>query len=1250
MSPTVDSSVPDHHSDSAPQGNADSLGIPHLRVHSHFSLRQSLLKPAQIAQVAAERRIPAVALTDTGNLFGFVKFFEAMRRVGVQPICGVEIEVTGTDSSGRSLAEQAATHIGLLVRNETGYLNLCKLLSEEHSEYDGGYRRRIDIECLTPQNTSGLIALSGGLKSDVARALLAGRSENAEKYLDRWRGLFADFFIEINRLGLPQEEEYIAKATDLADRTKAHLVATQAVCYASSSHFKTHEIRVRSARNELLEQEGGHDQHGTRQWLMSSQDMRRLYENQPEALENARAITQLCVWQPNLDRQPMMPDFQLQKVPKGPKRQPSQKEILQSLVEEGWKQKSKSVAKEHLAEYEQRLRTEMDVILGMGYEGYFCIVADFTVWARKQSIPVGPGRGSGVGSIVAWCLGITAMDPIRHGLLFERFLNPERVSLPDFDIDFCTRGRDEVIKYVIDRYGADRVAGIAVYHTYGARAAVQAAGRTLAVPYPAVRKITELLPSSFAQKSIAEAIKDSRELQRLIESGDNQERDLLEVATQLEGIVHSTGKHPAGIVISNRPLHELLPVCQTDSGELPYVHLDLGDVERLGLVKFDFLGLNTLTALQDACDSIQTYQPMKPSKAYPSTPEEIPEDDLEVLKDLSHGNTIGVFQLEQASQRNRIIEFGIQEMNDLFAINGLIRPGPLQGGAFDQAVARKQTSVDQWQDELLHPDLMDILSETWGVMIYQEQAMEVARKFAGFSYGQADILRRAIGKKNEAEMGRSKKGFIEGGMSRGYKKPVLEGIFDLIDKFSAYGFNKSHSVAYGQISYWVSWLKAHHPAAVMGGLLTQTGQAQDGSRLSQLYGECLRLGVEVLPPCVNHSQRFFTATQKKQLRWGLCGIKDLSHTFIEQICQEQQNRPFDGEEDFAIRGRLHQRSFKEVDRLLASGALRSLGLDGHCSQSRLVALQKQSELHWKERESGQKNLFGSQGDDSSDVASRSSATLENDSPQSPSHPRRPFEECSKREFEALGLWLSHHPLEMWRAEASQMQCTRLSNLPRMVDAGRPDVINGLIAARVLLVGKVDRRQRIPLLLDDGTGIPLNINVDETVKGLGEGGRVTSDQLPQLLAEWQGEIILAEITGKRFAGRSGSGREIAYAIKSLRRLCEERKHRCRELIIAHQGPQDGFNREDYATAAFKALKICQNWAQETQESLEIVRPQSVEVKTICYFQVPLGTESKVLPGSTLQGEIDLGTPVAADSEILFRLAEECPELHCHFRYA
>ncbi|MBF0256686.1 MAG: DNA polymerase III subunit alpha, partial [Gammaproteobacteria bacterium] len=847
----------------------------HLDLHTEYSLVDSVVRVKPLVARVAEAGMPAVAVTDQSNLFCLVRFYLAAMGAGVKPIAGVDLWLRNPED------EQNPDRLLLLVQDSIGYRNLTRLVSL-------GYRKgqilgRPQVErAWVAEHAEGLIALSGGRQGDVAKALLAGNEALAAQRLAHWLELFGDrYYLTVSRTGRPDEEDYLHAAVKLAAAKAVALVATNEVRFLDAADFNAHEVRVCIHDGRVLEDSRRPRHYSEQQYLRSPPEMAELFADLPEALANSIEIAKRCNLELRLGKA-FLPDFP---IPDGLSieqffRQESVKGLEQRLakiIKADAADATKAEAQRKI--YEDRLHLELDVINAMGFPGYFLIVADFIQWAKDNDVPVGPGRGSGAGSLVAYALKITDLDPIEHDLLFERFLNPERVSMPDFDIDFCMERRDRVIDYVARKYGRDSVSQIITYGSMAAKAVVRDVGRVLGHPYGFVDKIAKLIPFDLGM-TLSKALEESEDLKQRYDRED-EVRELIDMARSLEGLTRNAGKHAGGVVIAPGELTDFAPLYCEPGGEGLVTQFDKDDVEKAGLVKFDFLGLRNLTIIDWALKTINRQRQGRGEELIDIST--IPMDDQVVFALLQRAETTAIFQLESRGMKELIKKLRPDCFDDITALVALYRPGPLQSGMVDNFINRKhgREKISYPDETWQHLSLKPILDPTYGIILYQEQVMQIAQVLAGYSLGGADLLRRAMGKKKPEEMAKQREGFREGAVNNGVDAELAMKIFDLVEKFAGYGFNKSHSAAYALVSYQTLWLKAHYPAAYMAAVLSSDMDNTD--KVVIFIEECRRMGLRVLPPHVNHSDFMFSVADERSIVYGLGAVKGVGEAAIEGI-------------------------------------------------------------------------------------------------------------------------------------------------------------------------------------------------------------------------------------------------------------------------------------------------------------------------------------------------------------------------------
>jgi DNA polymerase-3 subunit alpha len=1074
----------------------------HLRVHSEFSLVDGLPRVKPLVKRAAELKMPALAVTDQFNLFALVKFYKAALAVGVKPIAGADVWLFNE-------ADVAAPHrLTLLAQHLDGYRSLTRLLSRGYIEGQHQGVPMLRPEWLEEAN-AGLIVLSGGREGPLAPALLTGNAREGRAQLERWLSCLGErFYLEVQRTGRPGEAEYNEAAVHLAAENGVPLAATNDVRFLHASDFEAHEARVCIQQGRVLDDPRRPRIYSEQQYLRSPEEMTALFADLPEALENTVEIAKRCNLELNLDS-PSLPDFPL---PDGVALDDFFAEQSRSGLAERLR-KSPPCPKETPDSYRERLETELAVIRQMGFAGYFLIVADFVHWAKVNRIPVGPGRGSGAGSLVAYALSITDLDPLEFDLLFERFLNPERVSMPDFDVDFCMERRDEVIDYVAQKYGCDKVAQIITHGSMAAKAVVRDVGRVLGHPYGFVDKLAKLIPFELGI-TLDKALADSEDLRAQYE-GDEEVRALIDMAKSLEGLARNAGTHAGGVVIAPSSLTDFAPLYSEAGGEGLVTQFDKDDVEAIGLVKFDFLGLRTLTIIDWALDTVNRGRQGRGEPPVDIT--QIPRDDAKSFALLKSCQTTAVFQLESRGMKDLIRRLQPDCFEDIIALVALFRPGPLQSGMVDDFIARKQGRA---RVAYPHPSLEQILKPTYGVIVYQEQVMQIAQTLAGYTLGGADLLRRAMGKKKPEEMAQQRDIFVGGAVVRGVVKTTATYIFDLMEKFAEYGFNKSHSAAYALVAYQTAWLKAHYPAEFMAAVLSADMDNTD--KVVVLIEECREMKRIVLPPDINRSEFRFAVQPGGAILYGLGAIKGVGEAAISDLLAERgKSGAFADLVDLCRRIDSRKANRRVLEALIKAGAFDSLDTNRAKHFHDLPAAMKMAEQHGQMDISGQNDLFGLGAEPAAPIA-----------PTAPVADVEPWpEEVRLAEEKAtLGLYLTGHPIERRLPELAQFVTCRLGKLGERLERanGRNEphvVVAGLAVEMRTRQNKQGKRMAFITLDDRGGRVEVAVFAEvferfrEWVSREGvlvvEGALAMDDfsQQPRLTAEWLGGLDEAR---ERFA--------------------------------------------------------------------------------------------------------------------------------------
>ncbi|TKC83208.1 DNA polymerase III subunit alpha [Trinickia terrae] len=1008
----------------------------HLRVHSEFSIADGIVRLDDIVKAAANDGQGALALTDLGNAFGLVRFYKEARGKGIKPIAGCDVWITNPDDRDKP------SRLLLLVKDRRGYLNLCELLTKAWltNQYRG--RAEIEAEWLESGLEQGLIAISGAQQGDVGLALAAGNEASAKRCAQRWAERFPGaFYIELQRYGQPGGEAYVQQAVALAAALKLPVVATHPLQFMTSDDFTAHEARVCISEGDILANPRRQQRFTTEQYFRTQDDMAALFADIPSALANTVEIAKRC----NLTLELGKPKLPLFPTPDGM----SLDDYLVQLSKEGLEARleqlypNQAERDQQRDTYYQRLDFECGTIIKMGFPGYFLIVADFINWAKNNGVPVGPGRGSGAGSLVAYALGITDLDPLRYNLLFERFLNPERVSMPDFDIDFCQHGRDRVIQYVKEKYGADAVSQIATFGTMAAKAAVRDIGRVLDLGYMFTDGVAKLIPFKPGKHvTIADAMKEEPLLQ---ERNDNEDevRQLLELAQRVEGLTRNVGMHAGGVLIAPGKLTDFCPLyTQGDDGGVVSQY-DKDDVEAVGLVKFDFLGLTTLTILDWAERYIRR---LDPSKADWSLAQ-VPLDDPASFSILKKANTVAVFQLESRGMQGMLKDAQPDRFEDIIALVALYRPGPMD--LIPSFCARKHGREQvEYPDERVKP----VLQETYGIMVYQEQVMQMAQIIGGYSLGGADLLRRAMGKKKPEEMAQHREIFAEGAAKNGLTREKADETFDLMEKFAGYGFNKSHAAAYALLAYHTAWLKAHHPAEFMAANMSLA--MDDTDKVKILFEDCLTNGMAVLPPDINFSAYRFEPVaeadgkRSRTIRYGLGAVKGSGQNAIEEILRAREEGPFKDLFDFC--GRIDRRvvNRRTVEALIRAGAFDTL----HENRAQLIA---SVPLAMEAADQASANAMQAGLFDMGDAPSQGHELVA----EPAWHEKKKLQE----EKSALGFYLSGHLFDAYKDEVRRFARQKLGELKE----GRDKLVAGIISS--LRTQMTQRGKMLIALIDDGTG-------------------------------------------------------------------------------------------------------------------------------------------------------------------------------------
>ncbi len=972
----------------------------HLHCHTDYSLLDGACEIDQLMKITAEQKMPAVAMTDHGNLFGAVQFYNAARNAGVHPVIGCEVYVSQKGHKTRSDTDRY-NHLVLLCENQEGYRNLINLVSTAY--LDGFYYKpRIDMDLLS-QHSKGLIGMSACLRGHIPETILSDKYDDAKRLAHSYADIFGrkNFFLEIQDHHLEQDRRLTPELNRLSHETGLPLVATNDSHYLRKEDARAHEILLCVQTGKNMSDPNRMRWATPDFYLKTRDEMMELFGELEDAVDRTWEIAQRC----HVELEKIQEPFPKFDVPP----EHSTDTYFEYVARQGFEKRrgrleamrAKGMLKHDLAEYTERLDREIQMIQQMKFSGYFLIVWDFIRYAKGQGIPVGPGRGSAAGSLVGYAMAITDIDPLQYGLLFERFLNPERVSMPDIDVDFCMNRRGEVIHYVTQKYGREQVAQIITFNTLGARAAIKDVGRVLDVPFAEVERLTKMVPNVLNIK-----LKDAMDQEPgFAEAARKDPRvdEVLKVALRLEGLARNCSVHAAGVVISPQPLKELVPLYKTNRDEI-VTQFDMNGLDKLQLLKMDFLGLTTLTLIQDALRLIEKRHGVA------LAPEDLPLDDKATYQIFCKGFTSGVFQFESSGMRDILRRYQPSRLEDLTALNALYRPGPIQGGMVDDFIERK------WGRRAVQydlPELKELLEENYGVIVYQEQVMQISNRLAGYSLGEADVLRRAMGKKNADEMARQRAHFIQGATARGFPQKRVEKIFDLMEQFAGYGFNKSHATAYAYLAFVTAYLKAHYPIHFMAALLTsETGNT---AKVVKYINECREMGITILPPDVNHSDWSFTP-DGQAIRFGLGAVKNLGQSAVEAIARAREEvKSFRSLDQFCEKVDMGAVNRRMIESLIRSGAMDSLAGTRSQKIAALDSAMESGQRAWRDRESGQGGLFGE---------------VMEDHPDAPLPNVLDFTDKEKLggEKEMLGFWVTGHPLDRYEDKISELSTHDTSTL------------------------------------------------------------------------------------------------------------------------------------------------------------------------------------------------------------------------------
>jgi DNA polymerase III subunit alpha len=1043
----------------------------HLHLHTDYSLLDGACGVQGLVKRVAEIGQKAVAMTDHGNIYGTVEFVDEAQKAGIKPIVGCELYICKKDDHRAPPEGDTYNHLLVLAENEEGYRNLIKITSEAslHGFY---YKPRISKKFLA-EHSKGLIGLSGCLAGEVCENLLANKYEAARDAASQYREIFGkdNFFMEIQDQGLPEEHRIHADLFRLEKELGIPMVATNDSHYLCEDDAHAQDVLVCVQTGKSVNETNRLKFHGSQFFVKSADEMARLFNGREDVLQRTLAIAERCNFKLNKVKNPF-PEFT---VPDGYTLDSYFDHIARQGFARRWESLGQIEAagrlKKSRSDYEQRLAREIAIIQQMKFSGYFLIVWDFIRYARENSIPVGPGRGSAAGALVAYAMGITDIDPLQHELLFERFLNPERVSLPDIDIDFCMNRRGEVINYVTQKYGRENVAQIITFGTMAAKAAIKDVGRAMDIPYTDVDRIAKMVPNTL-NITIDQALKDSPNLQEAYEK-ESQVTALIDTALKLEGLVRNSGVHAAGVVISPMPLTDLLPLHKTKNDEIVTAY-DMKAVEKMGLLKMDFLGLTTLTILDDALKLIA-------QRGSAIDLEKIPLDDPKTYESIFHtGLTSGIFQFESGGMTDVLRRYKPSSIDDLTALNALYRPGPIQGGMIDDFIDRKW---GRKKVEYELPQLEELLKETLGVIVYQEQVMQIANVLAGYSLGEADLLRRAMGKKILEEMTAQRERFVKGAVERGFPEKKIVKIFDLMEQFAGYGFNKSHSAAYALLAYQTAYLKTHYPVEFMAALLTS--QMGNTDNVVKYINECREIEIPVEPPNINVSDSDFTP-HGSAIRFGLAAVKNVGRNAIDTITAARKELGrFSSIFEFCEKVDLRLLNKRVLESLIKAGAMDEFGNRAQLNAVLDKAIER-AQKSQRDAELGQHGLFGVFADEQ----------MNGNSEKLPAVPEWDEHQRLASEKEVLGFFITGHPMEKYRDKLEDFRARSVEAIAAMTSGtGRDEIYTAGIVSnlRVLKSRKGDLYAQA--VMEDMTGTIEAIVFPEAYKRL---QTILKQEIPMLI--------------------------------------------------------------------------------------------------------------------------------------------------------
>jgi DNA polymerase III subunit alpha len=1149
-----------------------SLRFAHLHLHSEYSLVDSTIRIKALVAASVQAGAPAVALTDECNMFALVKFYKACSAAGIKPVGGCDLWISSPD-------DPRPWRLTVLCQNRDGYLNLSRLVSRAWRDGQQGGRALVDAAWLTPDATAGLICLLGR-ESEVGRIAVNQGTDAGAARLNSLTRLFPDrLYLELTRCGREGEEAWNNAALTLATGLELPIIASNDVRFIKQDDFEAHEARVCIHQGRVLADPKRPRDYSDQQYLKTPEDMAALFADLPEALENTLELAKRCNLELSFGTY-YLPNFP---VPEGH----DLASYIRETAREGLKERlaAAPLAEGYtLADYEARLERELDVIVKMGFPGYFLIVADFINWGKQNGIPVGPGRGSGAGSLVAWVLKITDLDPLQFNLLFERFLNPERVSMPDFDIDFCMDRRDEVIDYVARKYGRDHVSQIITYGSMAAKAVLRDSGRVLGMGYNAVDRIAKLIPPRPLDLTLSCALgrseKAQKEPDRVVKEfcdlyeQDEEAKSLIDLALKLESLTRNAGKHAGGVVIAPTPLTDFAPLYCEAGGTGVVTQYDKDDVEAVGLVKFDFLGLRTLTIIDWAVKAINERRAETGEEALDIAA--LPLDDPAPYELLKKAQTVAVFQLESSGMQRMLKDAKPDRFEDIIALVALYRPGPMD--LIPSFVARKHG-----REEVIYPDprVEPILKETYGIMVYQEQVMQMAQIVGGYSLGGADLLRRAMGKKKVEEMAKERAKFREGAAKDGLSGEKSDAIFDDMEKFAGYGFNKSHAAAYALVSYQTAWLKTHYPAEFMAATISSDMDNTD--KAVTFLDESRAIGLTILPPDVNASEFMFVAVEPKVIRYGLGAIKGVGQGACEAIADEcRKGGAYKDLADFCRRVDATKLNRRVLEALILSGSLDALAPNRASLMLQLPDAMKAAEQHLRDRQSGQNDMFGA-------MMGAAAPIVQVDLPTAPEWP---LEQKLQGERETLGHYLSGHPTDPWREELAQLSTCPLGEIVDRYQPPRPRKNDGddgnrfrrgpdtpwTVAGMVVAVRKRGDSDAF-VRLEDGTGVIEVSFFGELYQQVAP--LLTRDEL--LVVE--GGLRIDEFSGGGFQVRARSAYTLGDACRRFARLLRVKVNgigpdfipQLRQALAGHRGGRASVILSGYHNAIAQAdFEFGEDW--------------------------------------------------------------------------